>query len=212
MTQVLQSPYAVPVMQIIAGVAVLQLLNRSPITDFVGRKLEQMATATELAISNMVFDLPVIAISAGITFVVHQIAENYGSLLLSTQVGIEGSWKAAAFVAGIFALKAASFVYPGEVCKMTKRYVEIKDANKTAQYTITQEKGTVQEIAAFNLLPLAVGTAAAYYAEVPLNLSRCALYTAALIPTIKLLGHGLEYIRKIEFISNAADGIFDLLH
>src|SRR5471030_784137 len=139
MTQVLQSPYAVPVMQIIAGVAVLQLLNRSPITDFVGKKLEQITTATELAISNIVFDLPVIAISAGITFVVHQIAGNYGSSLLSTQVGIEGSSKAAAFVAGIFALKAASFVYPGEVCKMTKKYVDHSEFNKTPQYTIIQE-------------------------------------------------------------------------
>jgi len=116
----------------------------------------------------------------------------------SVSADATSSLKVVAVVAGILALRAALSTYLEEVGRGKER-----DINAPLE-------GFRQTVVT-NFVPIALGTVATYYAGIPVKLVETALYTAALIPAVKLAGKGCAYIlQKATIVNDAVTGIFNL--
>jgi len=186
------------------GIVALSLLLREPITKIVGKRLDEMVDAVYEAGSNAIVDFPVIALVSGLTYVAHQWAAHTPALLLSTDA--EGSLKVAAFVGGVFALKSALTPLLEKVtkCNVIEEVINssIESADKLRAAEQVPSQILIRNTVILNLFPLALGAAYAYYASVPIKLAQSALYTAALIGIVKLLGKGIESLDKASEIGS----------
>lgn len=199
MTQLLQFPYVVPVLQIIAGVAVLQIITgeKSPLAMYASKKIAELSDELFIAGKNVIYDSPVIAISTALTYVVQEFATvRVPSLSLSMQGA--ASLKVAFYIAGILTLRSALSPYLQKVMDNREERARGPDENVRK----------MRHAFVSNIVPIAAGCAAAYYAEVPMKLARTALFTAALIPIVKLLGNGFESFIKVPII----DETFEKMH
>ncbi len=78
MTQILQSPYAVPVLQIVAGVAVLQIFNgKSHLADYAEEKIRALESELCIAGKKIIHDSPVIAISVALNYASQLFAQRF---------------------------------------------------------------------------------------------------------------------------------------
>jgi hypothetical protein len=180
--QALQSPFNVSVLQVVVAIGLVQLIFRSPLTDVVALKLNEMIDQACGALRRTIKDSSVIALASVVTFVAHQLAtKNFPALSLSSQPGTTGSLKVAAFVAGVFALNATLSAY-------LKRVTHEGEGGRHET-----DKKKIRSTIVRNLFPVAVGTAAAYYTGFPVKLVPSAIYTAGLIAGVKLLGKGFEW-------------------
>jgi hypothetical protein len=196
MTQMLQSPYAVPVLQIVAGFAVLQIFTgkKSPFAEFAATKLSELTGELLDASKKMLYDFPVIAISAGLTYIVQEFATHRLPFLSLSMQGTS-PLKVAACIAGILALRSASSIYLERVIDSREEDKEDKNVRTTRQAVIR------------NVVPIAAGCVAAYYAGVPVKLAQTALFTLALIPVVKLLGKGFESFINIGIVNDTFETV-----
>jgi hypothetical protein len=234
MSQALQSPYAVPVLQMVAGIAVSQIITgTNPLTKLVADKLTELSVEFLDAARKVIFDSPVIALTAGLTYLVQEFATPQVPSLSLSMPGCT-PLKSAMYVAGIFAVRSALSLYLERVInnavlidlKMLTFNIDKdwKKIQKTLENTAkersddTQIVGYLRNAVIRNAVPIAVACTAAYYAEIPVKLAQTALYTAALIPVVKLLGKGLglfgkglekgyEIFMSVEIVKNTADKV-----
>lgn len=195
MTQALQSPYAVPVLQIAAAVAILQIVGGGHLTKFVADRLGEMNEQCLDSAKKMLYDSPVIAISAGLTYLVQEFAAPKIPFL-SLSMPECTPLKTAMIVAGILAVRSALSPYLERV---------INDKGKKTKDNIVEN---LRNAVIRNVVPVAAACTAAYYAEVPIKLTQTAIFTTALIPVVKLLGKGLEQFVNLEEVKKAADTVF----
>jgi hypothetical protein len=168
-------------LHLVAAVFISQVLFKEKFTEIVGRRLNDIIDTVYASGKNVVLESPVTVLAAGSTFAVHLLTPYYPALALSS----EGSMKAAMFVGGVFALKSA-------LSPLLEKLTELQKGEVITHATIIQNSVVRQ------FFPLALGAAYAYYAQVPVKLAQSALYTAALIPAIKLLGKGIEAFCEME--------------
>ncbi len=166
-------------LHLIAAVFISQILFKDKFMDVVGRRLNDVIDTAYAAGKNVILESPVTILAAGLTFGVHQLTPHFPALALSS----EGSMKAAAFVGGVFALKSA-------LAPLLERVTETK--GEVTHATMIRNSVVI------HFFPLALGAAYAYYAEIPVKLAQSALYTAALIPVIKLVGKGIDSFCEME--------------
>ncbi len=189
---------------ITAGMVALNLLLRKPITELIGKHLDQMVDAVYEAGNNVILDFPVIALASGLTYYAHQLIATAPAFLLSTDA--EGSLKVAAFVGGVFALKSALTPLLEKVtkCNVIEEVINssIESAEKLKAAEQVPSQTLIRNTVILNLFPLALGAAYAYYAAVPIKLAQSALYTAALIGVVKLSGKGIESLDKMSQIGS----------
>lgn len=158
---------------IVAMVLISQVLFKEKFMEMVGHRFNLIVDAVYAAGKNLVLESPVTVLTAAMTYAVHPLTAHTPSLALAPADPL----KAALFVAGIFALKSA--LSPA-----------LEEATKTKGEVL---HGTlVRNAVVRNFFPLFLGTACAFYAEIPVRLAQSALYTAALIPLVKLLGKGFD--------------------
>jgi hypothetical protein len=218
------SPYAVPVLQIVAGVAVLQIMNgTNPLTSFVAKKITEISEEFLEAAKKVIFDSPVIAISTGLTYLVQEFVPPQIPSLSLAMPGCT-SLKTAMYVAGILAIRSALSLYLERVANKTvlidlglfstEPNKVIKSIQKTVENTIQKKESennqiveNLRQTVIRNAVPIAAACTAAYYAEVPMRLAQTALYTAALIPVVKLLGKGLESFLSLEHVKTTAEKV-----
>ncbi len=183
MTQPLASQLTGPVLQLVAAIAISQILVKSPLTDLAGEKLRELSEALIEGSKNVIYDTPVIAISAGLTYFFQELAiQRLPSLSLSAQGGT--SLKVALCVAGILAVRSALSAYLERVAN--------RESNKDKDADVAETRNLFIR----NIVPIAAGCAAAYYAGVPVNIYKTALFTVAVIPVVKILGKIYESVVK----------------
>jgi hypothetical protein len=202
MTQAIPSSFVVPVLQIVAGVAVLQIFTRgqSQFPAYALKKISGLTDELFIAGKKVIFDSPVIAVSAGVAYLGQLcdqkfVVTHYPSWSLGT-LG-ESPLKVALYVAGILMLRSALSNY-------LRRVVYQMDVAKKTHYNVKR----IRKVMVRNIIPIAIGCAAAYYAGVPVKLAQTALFTAALIPVVKLLGNSFEYFISVEIV----EAIFEKVH
>jgi hypothetical protein len=180
--------------QVVTILAISQVLNKTSLSDSIARRLEEMFDKIYGGIRNAIYDSPTIAIAGGITYLAHQLViRTIPSLSLAIQAGTEGSLKVAAFVGGVFTLRAA-----------LSTYLE----RATSSREVVHESELIRRAVVYNFFPLAVGAAAIYYASIPIKLNQTALYTAGLIGVMKLLGKGFEYVLAQEKVKVAVQAMY----
>lgn len=195
MTQALQSPYAAPVLQIAAAVAILQIVSGGHIPLFVATRLGEIKDECLDAAKKMIYDSPVIAISTGLTYLVQEFVAPKIPFLSLSMPGCT-PLKTTLVVAGILAARSALSSY-------LERVINDK-GEKTKDNIVNNLRNAVIR----NVVPVAAACTAAYYAEVPVKLTQTALFTTALIPVVKLLGKGLEQFVSLAEVKKAADTVF----
>ncbi len=222
MTQALQSPYVVPVLQIVAGVAALQIMNgTNPLTSFVAKKITETSEEFLEAAKKVIYDSPVIAISTGLTYLVQEFATHKIPSLSLSMPG-STSLKTAMYVAGILVVRSALSLYLERTInravlidlnniikkpqKALKHLQEMAD-NVGKEGKDNQIVGYFRNAVIRNAVPIAAACTAAYYAEIPVKLTQTALYSAALIPVVKLLGKGLNNLMSMEHVKNTAEKV-----
>jgi len=189
MTQPLASQLTGPVLQLVAAIAISQILFKSPLTKFAGEKLGELSASLIEGSKNVIYDSPVIAVSAGLTYFFQEFAvQRLPSLSLSAPGGT--SMKVALCVAGVLILKSVLSTYLGSVAKREADNDQDEDVRETRNILIR------------NIVPIAAGCAAAYYTGVPVNLVRTTIFTVALIPTVKILGKVFESCVQNETINH----------
>ncbi len=198
MTQALPSSYMVPVLQIVAGVAVLQIFtgNTAPLYNFINEKVPALTDELFIAGKNILHDSPVIAITAGAAYLGQLCDQKYVVTRYpawSMDPLGESPLKVALYVAGILALRSALSTYLQRV--MNGRDRDARDDDKTVR--------DVRAALVRNIVPIAIGCAAAYHTGVPVKLAQTAFFTAALIPVVKLVGNVFEYLTSVEIINAA---------
>ncbi len=67
-------------MQIFAAAAAAQMMFQSPLTAFFGQQLAELTAELQQAARNVIFHSPVIAISAGVTYLVQEYVTSFCSL------------------------------------------------------------------------------------------------------------------------------------
>ncbi len=168
-------------LHLVAAVVVSQILFKDRLMDAIGSRFNNIIDTVYAASKNVVLESPVTILAAGLTYGVHQLTPYAPALALSTA----GSMKAAAFVGGIFVLKSALSPVLGKATETNTRE-HITHATMIRNSVIRQ------------FFPLALGAAYAFYSEVPVKLAQSVLYTAALIPLVKLLGKGIDSFCEME--------------
>lgn len=176
---------------LVAAAAVTPILFRASFSELVGRRFDEMIETVYGAGKNMILDSPLIALVAGLTYAVHQFSQHNPALVLSS----EGSMKAAAFVGGMFALKSALTPLLEKVTE--SELGSLVDSVSKSQRKEVPSESLVRNSIVLHFFPLAVGCVYAYYASVPVKLAQSAIYTAALIGVVKLLGKGVESFCKM---------------
>ncbi len=198
MTQALQSPYAVPVLQIVAAVAVLQIISGGNLSLFVAERLTEIKNECLNSARKMIYDSPVIAISAGLTYLVQEfVAPKIPFLSLSMP-----GWtplKTTMIVAGLLAVRSALSPY------LERVIVDKEGAIWEKKKNIARN---LRNAVILNVVPVAAACTAAFYAEVPVKLIQTAIFTTALIPMVKLLGKGFENFVNLEHVKETADKVF----
>lgn len=183
------------------GVVVLAqvLANCCRAENAIGTRLGYLIDDLSTGVKKTIYDFPVIALTGGFTYIIHQyIPSSASHLSLSTLGGAEGSLKVATFVSGVFALKAALSSY-FETHVTRKQVRNIPDGALIDQ--AKNQSDLIRDGIIYNLFPLAMASVGAYYASIPLKLVQCALYTASLIGVVKLLGKGYEHFLANEKVS-----------
>lgn len=177
---------------LIAAVLLSQILFKDKFTDVVEKRLNELIDTTYAAGKNVILESPVTALAAGLTFAVHQLIPRIPALASFS----EDSMKAAVFVGGMFALKSALTPL---LEKVTEREVgSIIDSVSKSQIKEVSTVSLLRNSIVLNFFPLAAGCVYAYYASIPVKLAQNAIYTAALIGVVKLLGKGVESFCKME--------------
>jgi hypothetical protein len=166
---------------LVAAAIASHILFRDRLIDIVGHRLNSIVEMVYAASKSVVLESPVTILAAGLTYGVDQLTTYAPALALSTA----GSMKAAAFVGGIFVLKSA-------LSPALEKVTE-PDPLKHVTHATMIGNSVIRQF-----FPLVLGTAYAFYAQVPVKLAQSALYTAALIPVIKLLGKGIDSFCEME--------------
>jgi hypothetical protein len=180
-------------LHIVAAVFISQILFKDKFMEVVGRRLNDIIDTAYAVGKNVVVEFPVTVLATGLTFGLHQLTPYAPALVLST----EGSMKVAAFVGGVFALKSA--LYP-VLEKLTEHKKNDKKDEGITHATM------IRNSVVLHFFPLALGAAYAFYAQVPVKLAQSALYTAALIPVVKLVGKGIDSFCEMEGVKERIEG------
>jgi hypothetical protein len=175
---------------VVAAVLVSQIIYRDRFMDAIGHRFNNILDTVYAVSKKVVLESPVTVLAAGLTYGVHQLTTYAPALALST----EGSMKVAIFVGGIFLLKSA--------LSPVLETATVTDSKKHAKHATIIRNSVVR-----NFFPLVLGTAFAFYAQVPVKLAQSALYTAALIPVIKLLGKGIDSFCDMDSVKNTIEGL-----
>jgi hypothetical protein len=173
---------------LMAAVAITPILFRASFSE---KRFDEMLETVYAAGKNLILDSPVIAFVTGLTYAVHEFSQSNPALVLS----LEGSMKAAVFVGGMFALKS---VLTPLLEKVTESKLGVLLDLSQSQNQEVPSESLVRNVIVLHFFPLAVGCVYAYYASVPVRLAQSALYTAALIGVVKLLGKGVESFCKMK--------------
>jgi hypothetical protein len=181
MSQPIQFNIQLSPWHVVAGAFLFQFLFKDRLAESVGSRLYKLFDKVEASGKNLLLDFPVIALTTGITYAVHPLTRYAPALEISP----EGAMQAATYVGGVFALKSALTPFLEHVTKP-------KDREEITHGTM------LRNTVVLHFLPVVLGTFYAYYASIPVNLTRSALYITALIPTIKLLGKGIDSFCAME--------------
>ncbi|HEX2579490.1 MAG TPA: hypothetical protein VHK67_03710 [Rhabdochlamydiaceae bacterium] len=180
-------------MSIVAAIVITQIIFRDKFMDQTGYRFNAILDAFYDAGKSLALESPVTVLAAGITHFVQPLTTHAPFLALSP----EDPLKATLFVASVFALKSA--LYP------LLSQITTAEQTKTKQ-GVTQ--GTVvKHWIVLHFFPLVLGTGYAFYAKIPLRLVQSALYTAALVPLIKLVGIGLNCFCEMEEVKARIQGL-----
>lgn len=194
MTQALQSSYVVPVLQIAAGVALLQIVSgeKNPLTEYAVKKISELSDQLFIAGKNVIHDFPVIAFGAGSTYAIAICAKKVGDESLG-----EDPLKVTLCIAGILALRSALSTYLKTV---------MADRGERADQDLNIRR--TRHVVVLNALPIAIGCAAAYYAGIPVKLAQAARYTALLMLTMKVVGKYFESLFKDTHLKNRIEKMY----
>lgn len=201
--------------QFLGVIVIAQVLLKTKTNGVAITRLGLLFDELNTGAKNVICDFPVIALTGGFTYIAHQlIPARAGHLLLSTLGGAEGSLKVAAFVSGVFALKAAFSTYFQTTLddKAKAKFFLIYNRHPRNEEDKTTHADLIREGFIHNFLPLAIGCFAAYYASIPIRLTQCAIYTASLMGIVKLLGKGFEYFLALDVIYDKFQDIHSWLN